>query len=1403
MYRIFIFLTLAFLAVSCPVSGQQFCDSVKVTDVYGNENPVINCSYPLADNCLTLQVSYPTFYETTSYKVSSEDYTPYGPFNSGTPLHANADDLFFTSIAIPFSFCYFGKNYTEVIVGSNGVLTFDRSQLGKVNYPNVEDANPSITLPVNSIFGVFSDLVFSKNDDSEVYYSIIGKAPCRKLVVNFYKGRVLGCDQTITSQIVLSEGSNELEVFIENKPLLCAGAKFKNSLVGIINSTATVGYSPIGRNSGIWEAEHEAWKFKPDGKPVVSSIKWYNSNNTNVGTGASVKVCSDINQIYTAKVSYPLCGNLNYVLEDSSAVTFAADYPLPKNATEIFCGSTSININLTDYRADLTPQNVDDFIFSFHNTLAEAQTGTNPQPINFILDDNKIFFVRIQNPADPNCYRVAVLNLTLISKSLLTSSVEICDINNDGVENNYNLSLFNNLLFASPINGTIHYFGSQSDAQNNNNELVAADLVDLLQFYVSYQTETCSQIFGPVTVHFKPSPVVNSPIDFSFESCDFLGDYIEPFNFKEIIGPLVTSDPLLNLSFYATYEEAYSDVGSILTTVKEGHYQIFVRVEEPGGCFSIATVNLIITLNRIEAKDDTEYICFDGVQDVAVDLNDYAPGMLLQSPVGITTSFFSSVKDAEIGENPISNNQIITDNGDLVTKVYFVKFSDGAGCYSVKSLNINLIHVVIKESKFDVCDFDNDGVEKIMLSTLSSRIIGTQKATVSYFLNIKDAQSNTNAITTYTIPNTAKIFVRIKSYGCSEIFEIEINLVSTPLVKEEVTVVLEAVCDNNNDGLEPVDLTKYQTEIYTGTESVSFKYYSAYNPVNHSLTGPIATPTGFVIPKNKTVFVKVSFAGGCYSVSALNITLNFLPVIVLNNAELKKCDYDFNLNESFNLEDAIPQLFVENENSLALADLRITFYKTESAANAGATATQISSPVVTINSRTIVWVRFTSKSIGCYSVASIELHTYLPPKGMNTIIKDLCDENLDGLAEVDLTQYTDRMVYTPDSENRFTFFLTKEEADANTNPILHPEKFTFNPALGRVWVRIENIPGCFDTASVDLQLGKKITFNNDGPFTLKVCDTKNDGIENVDLTQFENIIYGNSARFDYYPTLLDLNNNTNRITTPESYLLDENLKANKIYVKLSAGSFCPAKVQIDITLNKTPVVTLPDYYFCPGGSVSIQPDFADQNIVGYEWRDPTGKIISTVDQLTHVTEVGLYHLTVTSSNGCKGSTDFNIQFYEVPVITNLIANSNSYTVIATGTKKIIYSVDGINYQSGNVFYNLPYGIITFYVKFEDSDCDPQTKRGLVLNIKNAFSPNDDGINDTWIIDDLNVFDGKKANLKVFNRFKEKIYEQESATRLEWNGKTLGRVVPTDSYWYVLTLADGRIFTGWVLLKNRN
>lgn len=134
---------------------------VKVKDAAGNESFNVTCNNDLDTNgCIALHVEYPVLRQTASYQVSQETYSPPIPLNQGTPLNANYDDLFAAKLDMPFKFCFYNQYFQSLVVGSNGMVTFDLAQLGNINYPNVQWANPSPNLPKNSIFGVYHDIVF-------------------------------------------------------------------------------------------------------------------------------------------------------------------------------------------------------------------------------------------------------------------------------------------------------------------------------------------------------------------------------------------------------------------------------------------------------------------------------------------------------------------------------------------------------------------------------------------------------------------------------------------------------------------------------------------------------------------------------------------------------------------------------------------------------------------------------------------------------------------------------------------------------------------------------------------------------------------------------------------------------------------------------------------------------------------------------------------------------------------------------------------------------------------------------------------------------------------------------------------------------------------------------------------
>ncbi len=1381
---------------------------VTVRDDAGNENFNVSCTNNLVPSgCLRLNVTYPEIKTTVNYDVAAITYNLPAPLTQGNALSANYDDLFASKLNLPFKFCFYNQSFESLVVGSNGMVTFDESQLGKINYPNVDWPNPDPRLPVNSIFGVYHDMIFSAADPSEIYYTTTGVAPQRRFIISYYQGRVTGCTERSSLQIVLYETTNIIDVFIERKDLPCDDSKYTQALVGIMNADGSVGVSPPGRNKGKWSANQEGWRFTPIGTPVTPQIIWTNAAGDTVATESPATICPTQNEVYTARVQYNICGAELFELKDEFNLTFDPSYPAARDYSKNYCTTTSQIINLNDFKPNLTSQNPNNFNFKFYDDPGSAEAGGNDYENNlnnYNLTANKTFYVRIENKTIPGCFRIAKLELTLLTKTLPTNPVEICDTNNDGIEKDYELKRLNAELFPTMTSG-ITYFASEADADSNVNPITRIDVTTATTVWIRVTTDTCSFVLGPLNFKFKPGVNLNTPINYTYSMCDINDNNTEPFNYAMMVGPLISTDPGVIFKAYQTEEAAMAGTSGAWNSIKEGQYPVYIRVEIPNGCFAIATVNMDVTFTRVKVQEKKVYICFNGTDDVAVDVVAQSAGMLID-PLGLQPVFYKSPSDATKEKDPVDPNTlqpfVITEDGNLVTKIWYVRFTQATDCYTIRPLSINLVHPVIINSSVTVCDVDNNNTELVPLAQFRQVIVGTQNATVLFYETQADVAAG-NAITSTTVNVSKTVYVKITSYGCAEVYPFTITLVSTPQVTKEVNVDLRNICDNNNDGVERYNLRLTQPEIYSGTD-VTFSYYRNYNPSTRVFSNPIEKPldddpSEFRVTKSTTVYAKIEFAGKCFSVSTINIQVSFKPAVKLLPVELVRCDPDRNLNEEFDLDEKEREMF-DSSNTELYDDMKVTYHELRSEAEAAL------NPITdkkykTTNSEYTVWARFESKTTLCYSVSPINLLTFNPPKAVNSNIK-VCDDNLDGKFEVNLMNYRYQTIEAPNYREKFSFYRSGPEATIGKDSIRNPQSFIFDDFPKRIYVRAE-IPGCFDVAYIDLLPGNKVIIKNSAPYSTTVCRQGNSAIAN--LTQFQNQIYSPAgATFTYYASMADLNaGNAIPKAQENAYAFETSGGIKTIYVKVSVPGLCSDKAEIQITVRPAPEFDIATQYICPDGSLYYEAKVPGFNITKYVWTDPSGKVLPFNSATVYgLTQLGTYQLTVTADNGCSYTDSFDIQYFDTPQIDKLVAVGNTFTVYASGTRPIVYSMDGINWQEQNVFTNLLMGVHTFYVRYVDDVCVNKLD-GVILNIPNVITPNGDGFNDEWRIKNLNVFGGQATNVKIYDRFQTLIFEQTSNTEIVWDGKIRGREIPTTSYWYVITLPDGRQFTGWIVLKNRN
>lgn len=292
-------------------------------------NPINAC---VSSTCVNLEATYLQLNQTTNYTVQPITYNPPYQFSClQNSVSINVDDVWSPTVSLPFNFCFYGTNYSQCLIGSNGTITFDLTNNTPGGYSGWSFANnlPNNTLFLNTIFGVYHDIDPSKG--GEVGWELITlTSGCRALVASWNDIPMFSssCNaQLYTGMIVLYENTNIIEVYIEEKNV-CATWNSGNAIVGIQNATGTQAVVAPNRN-GLdtnWTTTNEAWRFTPSGTSIAS-IKWYQGSGTSgtvVGTSNTLNICPTTTTTYTAEVTYTLCGGSTLKITDETTVTVGA-----------------------------------------------------------------------------------------------------------------------------------------------------------------------------------------------------------------------------------------------------------------------------------------------------------------------------------------------------------------------------------------------------------------------------------------------------------------------------------------------------------------------------------------------------------------------------------------------------------------------------------------------------------------------------------------------------------------------------------------------------------------------------------------------------------------------------------------------------------------------------------------------------------------------------------------------------------------------------------------------------------------------------------------------------------------------------------------------------------------------
>ena len=254
------------------------------------------------------------------------------------------------------------------------------------------------------------------------------------------------------------------------------------------------------------------------------------------------------------------------------------------------------------------------------------------------------------------------------------------------------------------------------------------------------------------------------------------------------------------------------------------------------------------------------------------------------------------------------------------------------------------------------------------------------------------------------------------------------------------------------------------------------------------------------------------------------------------------------------------------------------------------------------------------------------------------------------------------------------------------------------------------------------------------------------------------------------------------------------------YVTATSDKGCASKDMAVASLNITPTVNAgSDKELCEGKSVQLEST-GSNNITSYQWSPPVGLSNTTIpNPLATPSETTLYILNV-ANNDCKVSDSVLVTVNKNPTANagedKVVIKGQSTTLdgMATGDDVTYLWTPDVNILGAtsltpvvNPIANQLYALNVY----SNKGCGMATDSVLVkvyqqLYVPNAFTPNGDGINDTWVIETLQAYPG--AEVKVYNRFGQMVFDN-FGKNISWDGRFKGEPQTSGAYVYLIDLKN--------------
>jgi gliding motility-associated-like protein len=272
-------------------------------------------------------------------------------------------------------------------------------------------------------------------------------------------------------------------------------------------------------------------------------------------------------------------------------------------------------------------------------------------------------------------------------------------------------------------------------------------------------------------------------------------------------------------------------------------------------------------------------------------------------------------------------------------------------------------------------------------------------------------------------------------------------------------------------------------------------------------------------------------------------------------------------------------------------------------------------------------------------------------------------------------------------------------------------------------------------------------------------------------------------------------------------------------VGFCATSLAVASVTIDLTPVSLPTVriksrtTLPA---CSGTPVVLAADSIGSPgaTMAYQWQVDGASVpgaTSPTFSPSTLRDGQIVTLLITTPSAC-GPLTATSNPLAVGIIQNVVVSAGPDKTIvegdqvelegtANGSYPVVWSpAQTLTFPGGSPLRPLaaPTVTTTYTLAGQAGYCVGESQVTITVTprvrIPSAFSPNGDGLDDAWEIDRIAEYPA--SHVIVFNRWGMKLFETTGYSRSnQWNGTIGGQPAPVGTYYYLITLGNGKSYTG--------